>query len=74
MLLFRSEEHLARWLEAPGHPRGETLTLGQQWELAKRWFAGRHLPTWQRRSAVEAEEVFRSVGLTGDFWRLEPPG
>ena len=72
MLLFRSEEHLERWLLSPAHPRGETLGLDRQWELARRWFAGRHLPGWRKRTAAQAEEVFRSVGLTSDFWRLEP--
>ena len=70
MLLFRSEEHLSEWLAAPGHPRGESLSLAQQWELARTWFAGRHLPTWRRRDAAEAEVVFRSVGLTSAFWSL----
>jgi hypothetical protein len=70
MLLFRSEEHLGRWLVKPGRQRGETLSLDQQWKLAQRWFAGRHLPGWQKRDAAQAEEVFRSVGLTSDFWRL----
>jgi hypothetical protein len=71
MLLFRSEEHLERWIAA-GHPRGERLTLHQQWELARLWFAGRHRPEWSKRTASQAEDVFRQVGLSGDFWRLTP--
>lgn len=70
MLLFRSEEHVERWLADGSRPRGETLTLDQQWRLANEWFRGRHLPGWRRRSAAEAEGVFRDAGLTGDFWRL----
>ena len=70
MLLFRSEDHLARWLEDPSRPKGESFSLEQQWTLAQRWFAGRHLPKWHKRTAEEAEAVFRSVGLTSDFWRL----
>lgn len=70
MLLFRSEEHLDRWLEDPSRPRGERLTLEQQWDLARSWFAGRHRPEWKKRSADEAESVFRGAGLTSDFWRL----
>jgi hypothetical protein len=46
------------------------MTLEQQWELAQRWFAGRHLPSWEPRSKEEAEQVFASVGLTSDFWSL----
>ena len=53
-----------------GHARGAELTLDQQWLLAQRWFAGRHLPGWTKRSAAEATAVFRSVGLDGDFWTL----
>ena len=70
MLLFRSEGHLDRWLHDPSHPKGEGLSLEQQWGLAETWFAGRHLPGWHKRTAEEAEAVFRSVGLISDFWRL----
>lgn len=69
MLAFRSEGHLRRWLGA-GKPAGESFPLETQWELAQRWFAGRHLPSWKRRTPAEAEAVFRSVGLTSDFWSL----
>ena len=69
MLLFRSEEHLDRWLER-GRPRGATMSLQRQWELADVWFRGRHTPQWHRRTTDEAEAIFRSVGLAGDFWKL----
>lgn len=69
MLLFRSEEHVAAWVAA-GHPSGSTLTLAQQWDLAVAWFRGRDLPDWRKRTAAEAEAVFRDVGLTDDFWHL----
>lgn len=69
MLIFRSEEHLKKWL-SQGNPQGERMTNEQQWKLARIWFAGRHLPAWNPRSASEAQEVLRSVGLEGDFWRL----
>lgn len=70
MLLFRSEEHLGRWLADGTRPRGETVTLDQQWRLAREWFRGRHLPGWRKRSPAEAEAVFRAAGLDGGFWRL----
>ena len=69
MLLFRSEEHVDAWV-ASGRPSGATLTLEQQWRLAQAWFRGRHLPGWRKRTAVQAEDVFRSVGLAGPFWAL----
>jgi hypothetical protein len=70
MLLFRSEEHIDEWREPRGVDRGATLTVEQQWELARRWYSNRMEPDWKRRTPAEAEAVFASVGLTGDFWRL----
>ena len=74
MLLFRSEEHVDVWYRARGIPRGASLTLEQQWELARIWYADRLSPVWRRRTAEEAEAVFASIGLTGDFWRLTGSG
>jgi hypothetical protein len=74
MLLFRSEEHMAAWYRARRIPTGGTLTLEQQWELARIWYADRMSPGWRRRTADEAEAVFASLGLSGDFWRLTGPG
>ncbi len=70
MLLFRSEEHVERWSRESGHPEGAVLTLDQLWSLARIWYHDRLEPGWRRRSAEEAEELFRSLGLVGDFWRL----
>ncbi len=70
MLLFRSEEHLEKWLGSGEHPRGESLTVEQQWDLARRWFEGRDSRAWRKRSATEAEAVFREAGLVSDFWSL----
>jgi len=54
---------------------GTILTLEQQWELARIWYADRMSPDWRRRTPEEAEAVFGGLGLTGDFWRLTPaPG
>ena len=69
MRVFRSEDHVRRWLRA-GNPVGETMSLDRQWSLAKQWFAGRDHPSWKKRSPEEAEAVFRRVGLESDFWRL----
>ena len=74
MLLFRSEEHLERWLADGRRPRGETLTLDQQWRLALSWFAGRDRPEWRKRTPEEAAAVFASAGLSGPFWDQNPAG
>jgi hypothetical protein len=70
MLLFRSEEHVKDWYRGRGTPTGAILTLEQQWELARIWFADRMSIEWRRRTPQEAEEVFASLGLIGDFWSL----
>jgi hypothetical protein len=81
MLLFRSEEHRDNWLVARGLRRGATLSVVQQWELARIWYgdqpgagsAGPHnrmSPDWRRRTPDEAQAVFDSLGLTGPFWKL----
>ena len=70
MLLFRSEEHLERWRSERDLPVGATMTPETQWRLAQTWYSGRLDPAWRRRTPQEAEEVFASLGLTGDFWRL----
>ena len=76
MLLFRSEEHVESWYRARGVSTGGTLTLDQQWELARVWYGNhgnRTARDWRRRTPEEAEAVFASVGLTGEFWRLTSP-
>ena len=70
MLLFRSEEHVERWSRRRGLPPGGLLSAEQLWSLASIWYRDRLEEGWRRPTAEEAEEVFRSVGLTGDFWRL----
>lgn len=73
MLLFRSEEHVRNWYARSGMPMGAIFTLEQQWELARTWYADRMSRHWRRRTAEEAEAVFTSLGLTGEFWRLARP-
>ena len=70
MLLFRSEEHIDTWYRGSRISTGATLTLNQQWELARIWYANRMAPEWRRRTPEEAQAVFASIGLTADFWRL----
>ena len=66
MLLFRDEEHVER----SGQPRGASMTVDQMWRLADAWYQDRADPAWRRKTAAEAEAIFESSGLTGDFWRL----
>ena len=70
MLLFRSEQHVDRWCQQWKRPRGGILSLTQGWKLAQLWYGDRLQPQWRPKTAVEAESVFREVGLMGEFWKL----
>ena len=70
MLLFRDEEHVEEWCRARGREPGGLLTPPQLWDLARTWYRGRMAPGWRRRTSEEAQAVFDSIGLTGDFWSL----
>ena len=70
MLLFRSEEHLERWLTRHGAPRGAVLTLGETWRLSRAWYPDRRDPAWRPRTAAESQAVLDALGLTGEFWKL----
>ena len=70
MLAFRSEAHVDRWCESRRVERGASFALEQAWGLGRLWYADKLSPDWRRATPAEAEAVFASVGLTGDFWRL----
>jgi hypothetical protein len=48
------------------------LTPAQGWQLASAWYADRLDATLRRRTPPEAKTLFDSIGLTGEFWQLEP--
>lgn len=74
MLLFRSEEHVERWVRQWGLPRGAVLPPEQAWQLAHAWYGpDRRAPEWRRRTIDETEALFADLGLTGSFWNLRPP-
>jgi hypothetical protein len=73
MRLFRSEEQVDAWCRANGRSRGATLDVPTLRALAARWYGDRLDPGWRPRTAAESQRIFASVGLTGDFWRLEGP-
>jgi hypothetical protein len=69
MNLFRSEEHVGRWLETRGHDGGETIGVGQLCDLARAFYGNRLAPDWRPRTLEETQGILDSVGLTGPFWR-----
>ena len=61
---------MAHWCKQRGRAVGAIISLPSAWALARVWYADRLQPSWQRRTAPEAQAVFTSLGLTGPFWRL----
>jgi hypothetical protein len=70
MVFLRSEEHLARWLDANGWQPGATLPAAQLNALARRWWRTRLDPDWRPRTAAESQAILDELGLTGEFWQL----
>ena len=70
MSLFRSEEHVTRWLEETGHTRGAVVPLSTVLELSRAWYADPRQPGWRARTRDESQAVLASVGLTDEFWTL----
>ena len=70
MSLFRSEEHVDRWLAREKKSRGAVVSLETVWHLAKAWYADPRDPAWRPRTRDESQAVLSSVGLTSDFWQL----
>jgi aryl-alcohol dehydrogenase-like predicted oxidoreductase len=68
MNLFRSEEHIERWLAGRGP--GATITATKLGELAKAWWGDRVSPDWVPHTREQNQAVLDRLGLTGPFWRL----
>jgi len=68
MNLFRSEEHVERWLT--GRPAGATTTVTTLADLAEAWWHDRLAPDWRPRTPAQSQAILDRLGLTGDFWQL----
>jgi hypothetical protein len=68
MNLFRSEEHILRWLGA--RAPGATIGVGKLSELAHAWWDTRVAPDWRPRTRDENQAILDRLGLTGAFWAL----
>jgi hypothetical protein len=68
MNLFRSEEHLERWLA--GREAGATTTVAKVCDLAHEWYEDRLDPDWHPHTLEQNQAILDRLGLTGEFWRL----
>jgi hypothetical protein len=68
MNLFRSEEHVERWLR--GRSPGTTIPVTTLARLAVEWWSDRLSPEWRPRTRAEGQAILDDLGLTGSFWRL----
>jgi hypothetical protein len=68
MNLFRSEEHIERWLA--GREPGATIPVTTLSALAHAWWSDRLDPDWRPHTRDENQAILASVGLTGVFWQL----
>ncbi|HLX20704.1 MAG TPA: hypothetical protein VKR23_11180 [Gaiellaceae bacterium] len=68
MNLFRSEEHIARWLG--DREPGATITVTKLSELAFAWWEDRVAPDWEPHTREQNQAILDRLGLVGAFWRL----
>jgi hypothetical protein len=68
MNLFRSEEHIERWLG--GREPGQTIPVAKLSELAHAWWGDRLAPDWRPHSRGQNQAILERLGLAGDFWSL----
>lgn len=68
MLLFRSEDTVAKWCLANSITQRPLLNMDQLWYLALKWYENRLTIESQRPAPDEMIEIFSSIGLDGPFW------
>jgi hypothetical protein len=68
MNLFRSEEHIGRWLGM--RTPGATIAVTKLCDLAHAWWGDRIDPNWQPRTREQNHAIPTRVGLSDAFWNL----
>lgn len=57
------------WCAERGVAPGEVLPAAQVWTLSQRWYDNRLSEEYQGRTAAQVAEIFRSLGMTSEFWQ-----
>lgn len=68
MNLFRSEEHIARWLG--GRKPGATISVAKLVELADAWWDDGLSSDWVPHTREQNMAILERLGLADDFWML----
>ncbi len=68
MNIFRSEEHITRWLA--GREPGVTISVEKLSELAYAWWGDRVAPDWQPHTREQNQAILTALGFTDRFWQL----
>ena len=68
MNLFRSEEHVRRWLG--DRTPGAILPVAGLAAPARTWWADRLDPGWQPHTREQNQSILDGLGLSGPFWQL----
>jgi hypothetical protein len=68
MNLFRSEEHIARWLGT--RTPGATIPAETLCDLAHAWWDTRLRADWRPRTREENQAILDRLRLVGAFWKL----
>ncbi len=68
MNLFRSEEHIERWLGE--RTPGATTSVTKLSELAHAWWDDRISPDWRPHTREQNAAILERLELTGEFWQL----
>lgn len=68
MNLFRSEEHVERWLA--GRAAGCSISVTKLSELAHAWWGDRIDPSWRPHTRDQNQQILIGLGLTDAFWSL----
>jgi hypothetical protein len=68
MNLFRSEEHVDRWLA--GRKAGAMISVTKLSELAHAWWDDRLSPDWRPHTREQNQAILDGLDLAGEFWRL----
>ena len=68
MNLFRSGEHIARWLGT--REPGATIPVAKLTELAFAWWDDRIAPDWKPHTREQNQAILERLGLSDPFWQL----